>query len=160
MVPHETTVAVVEEELLALSAYAGRHGWAISWLEKQFTVIAAGPHPADHSPVRLQADVKSYRAFPPTWTFLPAADTDPPQKAPFPKAGTLPGGGSSIFHTQRVICAPFNMLAYKTHGGPHGDWGGPAAWLDVRGGHIRATKLAEMLAQIRLHLRYSPGWLT
>jgi hypothetical protein len=63
----------------------------------------------------------------------------------------------SIFHGSGVICAPFNRLAYGEHGGPHGDWGGPLSWLNVRG-HVRATALADMLALIIAHLNYSPGW--
>jgi hypothetical protein len=75
----------------------------------------------------------------------------------FPKGGTLPGGVQSIFHSSGVICAPFNRLAFAEHAGPHGDWGGPANWLSVRR-TVRATNLAEMIAQIEAHLTSSPGW--
>ena len=44
----------------------------------------------------------------------------------------LADGSGSIFHPARVICGPFNRLALQQHGGPHGNWGGPAARLDVR----------------------------
>ena len=52
-----------------------------------------------------------------------------------------------MFNTSCFICAPFNRLAYKIHGGPHQDWNGPEKWLDVCG-HVGARTLAEMLAQI------------
>ncbi|HVT70443.1 MAG TPA: hypothetical protein VHF26_22040, partial [Trebonia sp.] len=108
------------------------------------------------SAIRLHADLAGYRALPPAWTVIPP-DATAPATYRFPAGGTLPGGVGSVFHNSKVICAPFNRLAYQQHAGPHSDWGGPAAWLSVRG-HVRATTLAEMLAQIIMHLRYSPGW--
>jgi hypothetical protein len=156
VVPREVTAAVVGEELPALRAYAGRHGWQITWDEASLVLLADGSHPADGSPARLHADLAGYRALPPAWTFIPHnAEAAVPGR--FPAPGPLPGGVGSIFHTSRLICAPFNRLAYQQHGGPHQNWGRPAAWLDVRG-HVRATRLGEMLAQIVTHLNYSRGW--
>jgi hypothetical protein len=159
MVPLETTIAVVEDELAALSAFAERRGWRVTWQEQSLKILAEGPHPADQSAVRIQADVTDYRSVPPAWTFLglPLQSVEPPKPAPFPKADTLPGGVGSIFHPNRLICAPFNRLAYSQHNGPHDNWGGPTGWMKVTG-HARADKLADMLAVILAHLRYSPGW--
>jgi hypothetical protein len=44
------------------------------------------------------------------------------------------------------------------HGGPHGDWSGPAAWLQVSGTTVACT-IADMLAAIDAHLRQSPGMM-
>jgi hypothetical protein len=156
MMTREATVAVVEDELPALVATAGRRGWAVSWLSDSLALLADGRfRPADSS-IRLHADLAGYRAVPPGWTVIPP-DATAPAGYRFPVAGTLPGGSSSIFHPSGVMCAPFNRLAYQHSGGPHGDWGGPASWLDVKG-HVRAVTLAEMLAVIAAHLNYSPGW--
>ena len=156
MVPRDVTIAVVENELPALNNFAQRRGWSVSWLAVQLAVIADGKHHGDNTSVRVHADVTGYRVVPPAWRFV-LPDSIEPKPHRFPRGGTVPGGVGSIFHGKGVICAPFNRLAYKEHDGMHGDWGGPENWLDVRG-HVRATTLAEMLAQIVMHLRYSPGW--
>lgn len=155
MIPRDVTIAVVEDELPTVTAYAQRHGWTVTWLPDSLALLADGRHP-DGSAVRLHADVEGYRAVPPAWRFIPP-DADTVQPHRFPQAGALPGGVGSIFHSNRVICAPFNSLAYSDHGGPHNDWNGPGAWLDVRR-HVRAITLDAMLAQIVSHLHYSPGW--
>lgn len=159
-VPIDVTIAIVESELRAAKAYAARHGWQLGWNKEELIVFADGKHPADQTPVRWQADITSYRALPPIWACFQGAGSDGATiwKPRSPKPETLPGGVGSIFHSSCVVCAPFNRLAYKEHGGPHsGDWGGSANWLQIRG-RVRAINLAEMLAQIIVHLNYSKGW--
>jgi hypothetical protein len=156
MLPRTSTLAAIEAELTAMRAYAARHDWTVTWLEDSLTLVVNGRHPADNSPIRLQAEVTNYRLVPPAWSVI-APDPNSPGKNRFPASGPMPGGASSIFHSSGVICAPFSRLAFHQHGGPHADWNGPTAWLDVRG-KVRATTLAEMLAQITVHLLYSPGW--
>jgi hypothetical protein len=155
-VPKNVTIAVVEDELPAAQAYAQRHGWGLTWLRDQLVLLADGRHPADKTALRLHAALEDYRAFPPAWSCFQQDGNGAFQRR-FPKGGALPQGAGSLFHPGGVLCAPFNRLAYKEHSGPHADWGGLANWLKVRG-HVRATVLAEMLAQIILHLNYSPGW--
>jgi hypothetical protein len=151
-VPTAVTVATVEEELPAVTAYAQRHGWSVNWKAEELRLIFDGRHPTDATPIRIVASVVGYRALPPAWTF-----EDPEGKRSlFPRAGPV-DGKSSIFHQdKRRICAPFNRLAYSQEGGPHSDWGGPDRWLEIRG-HIHATTLANMLASVLGHLKASPG---
>ncbi|MFC0028006.1 hypothetical protein ACFFMM_00510 [Micromonospora chaiyaphumensis] len=66
----------------------------------------------------------------------------------------MPG---SIFHPNRLICAPWNRLAYAEHGGPHPDWGALTNWKTAGAGYTKADTLADMLSQIHLHLTLSPG---
>lgn len=153
----DVTVAVVEDELPAADAYARRHGWNLTWRKEELAILADGRHPADQCGLRFHAELSNYRALPPAWSCL-QQDQNGNFNRRFPKGATLPGGGNSIFLNEGVICAPFNRLAYKDHSGPHGDWGGPSNWLSVRG-NVRATVIAEMLAQILVHLQCSPGWL-
>jgi hypothetical protein len=155
MVPRDVTTAVVDGELPPMRAYGDRHGWKLDWRPDTLVLLADGIHP-DGSPVRFHVDVQGYRAQPPAWSVIPP-DAESPQPYRFPNGGQLPGGIGSIFHSKKVICAPFNRLAFKDHGGLHEDWGGPTAWLDVRG-QVRATTLAEMLTVITAHMHYSPGW--
>jgi hypothetical protein len=157
MVPRDVTIAVVEDELPYLHAYARRHAWSVAWSPDDLRITAVGIHPGNHDSVHLHADLAGYRAQPPAWTFV--EDPERPGGPCFPAPGSLPGGVGSVFHSHRVICAPFNRLAFSVHSGPHGDWGGPGDWLNVRG-KVRATTLAAMLTVIVAHLQYSPGWLS
>ena len=58
----------------------------------------------------------------------------------------------------RVICAPWNRLAYKENGGGPPRGLGRDDQLDQRGaGYTKADTLADMLDQIYQHLSASPG---
>jgi len=154
-VPKAVTVATVQEELAGIEGYASRHGWTVSWDPETLRLSFEGKHPNDSTPLRVVASVDGYKALPPIWTI--EDPTGGSAKQPFfPKPGTDAGVRQSMFIDKNVICAPFNRLAYKQHGGPHGDWGGPECWLDVKG-HIRGTTLASMFASILSHLKASPG---
>lgn len=150
----EVTIATVEGELPGMRGYADRHGWRVAWDPAHLLLTVDGRHPGAGTAARLHADVTDYRAVPPAWTFGIDADST---VARFPQPGTVPENIQSIFHSNGVICAPFSRLAYANHGGPHGDWGGPANWLQITG-KVTAKTLGDMLAHIVLHLKYSPGW--
>lgn len=151
-VPTETTLAVVDVELAVIRGYADRHRLTVEWNPTDLVLNVHGEHPANDDPVQIRGDLVGYRAVAPAWTvFCP--DTD----GRFPTAGNLPNGKGSMFHGSGVICTHFNRLAYGVHGGPHKNWGGPGAWLDIRE-QVYATTLGEMLKQIVVHLKYSPGW--
>lgn len=155
-VPRLTTRAVVEAETPALMAWARRQGWDVAVDLQELELRAETDHPVDGvGRLSLVGDLVGYRGVPPAWGFRDPA-TDGVGRSAWPATGPLPWGGSSIFHSQPVICAPFNRLAYAAHGGPHSDWSGPANWLAVTG-VVSATTLAAMLGVIHLHLRYSPG---
>ena len=154
-VPVAVTVATVEEELPGIRCYAARHGWEVVWNPNEMTLRFLGEHPGDNASICLIARPDGYRALPPAWTFEPPSGGE--QGHPFfPRSGSGRAGRGSVFHGTNVICAPFNRLAYKQHGGPHSNWGGPEAWLQVKG-KIRETTLAGMFASILGHLRDSTG---
>lgn len=155
-VSRETSLAAVETELPAMLAYAARHHWDVQWMPDELVLVCTCPHPATGDPFRLRADLRGYRAVPPAWTAEPA-DKVGRSNNRLPQPGATPPGGSSIFHTQCDICAPFNRRAFKDNEGPHSDWGGPTQWLDVRG-VAQGRTLADMLAVITAHLRASPGF--
>src|SRR5690348_592031 len=137
MATKTATIAIVESELPGMQAYAARHGWRITWRPDDLIILAEGKHPADCSPACLHADVTGYRAQPPAWRWTTG---NPDHKPVVAQPGALPGGISSMFHDNGTICAPFNRLAYKENNGPHENWGGPSAWLDVRA-TVSATRL-------------------
>ena len=157
MVTREMSLAIVNEELPPADAYALRHGWVLRWHAEELFLLAETFHPANGDPFRLRADLDNYKAQPPVWRSIVPGSLDVVGK--FPAAGPPLPGMASIFHTQRLICAPFSRLAFKEYGGPHQDWNGDGNWLQVRG-NVTATTLAEMIAQITVHLARSPGWMS
>ncbi len=153
----EVTVATVEEELQGVQGYAHRHGWTVDWDELQLRLVLTGQHPNDRKAIRVVADVEGYRCVPPVWTFENPVGQDGARRF-FPRPGQISNGRSSVFHGSGLICATFDRLAYKSCGGPHGNWGGPERWLEInRTGEVRALKLAPMFAVILGHLAASPG---
>jgi hypothetical protein len=152
------TIALVEEEELAPAReWASRVGVELTWDSDRLEIRAVLTQRTTGERFYLRGQLEGYRAVPPAWTFCDAEWGSPGEKRNFPASASLPSGiGSSIFHNHPVICAPFNRLAYKDHGGPHSNWGGPEQWLNVAG-TVNATTLADMLAVVARDLAYSKG---
>jgi hypothetical protein len=150
--PATASRASVEEELDAARGWARRHDWTLDWNPETLILRAATYHRPPRRLVEVVADAAGYRAVPPAWRFV-TPGSDEPDQASFPAPGP-----NSIFHPNFVICAPWNRLAYSEHGGPHPDWSGPAAWLQVRG-VTTAHSIPDMLATLNIHLRQSPGFM-
>ena len=152
LVPLEVTAAFMEDESAALLRCASRWGWAIEIDVDDLVIKFRMSHPADGTPLVLDADLTSYRAIPPAWRFVDDSGSSTPDSFPAP-------GEKSIFHSNLVICAPWNRLAYKELGGPHdGDWVGPTNWLNITN-VTRAVTLPDMAAIVRAHLHASPGMM-
>jgi hypothetical protein len=143
----------VEEELDAARAWAARHNWTLIWVPDELLLRASTYHAPVRHLVEVTARCESYRALPPLWSFVQPG-TDNSEKKWYPTAGE-----NSIFHSNGLICAPWNRLAYSDHGGPHNDWSGPAAWLQVRNVSV-CHSIPDMLASIDHHLRRSPGMMS
>lgn len=157
VIPTVVTRAVVAEELPAVLAWAARRpGWTVEFDDPALQLDVRTNHPATGTPLLLQADLQGYRAVAPGWRLL-NPDTGEATGAPFPQSGSRPPIQGSIFHPHRVICAPWNRLAYKEHHGPHNDWGALTSWTTAAAGYTKADTLADMLSQIDLHLAVSPG---
>ncbi|MBX3352994.1 MAG: hypothetical protein KF684_08655 [Phycisphaeraceae bacterium] len=145
----------VELELDALQGYCERHRWTLQWdPERQLLTFDRPSDLVGCAILRLTAEVEAYPLHPPAWRFW-KVDGQGQAVSVFPSNRGSVGNDGSIFHPSRVICAPFNRLAYGTHQGPHPEWG-MSQWKDVRG-VARATTLTEMLAIITAHLKASPG---
>lgn len=151
MVPADVTRAVLDEESPGLLAWARRKQWDLLVDAARLVVVSWFPHPRDGGLLVLEGDLEGYKAVPPAWRFLDIENGTESRRA-------FPLGTDSFFHSDRVICAPWNRLAYKDHGGPHGNWGGPSQWLDVRDG-TQAHTLADMLAVLHGRVHLSPGRL-
>lgn len=142
----------VEDELVASKAWATRHNWTLLWFPDDLVLRAATYHVAARRLVEVTGRCDGYRALPPEWRFVQPG-TDETGMRWYPAAG--PG---SIFHGNALICAPWSRLAYSENGGPHSEWSGPSAWLQVRNVSLAHT-IPDMLAAIDAHLRRSPGMM-
>jgi hypothetical protein len=98
----------------------------------------------------LEGQFDDYRGLPPKFTFSSEPWNRSNTLSDYPKQRDNSFGGGSIFHSAPCICAHFNRNAYKEHGGPHGDWGGPERWLEAAAGqtYVRATNVPDMLSVI------------
>lgn len=151
--PDTAARATAEAEVPAIKAWASRHGWAVLWLSEELLLRAAAYHPRTNRVVEVTAQCDGYRAIPPVWQFVrPGTDETGKMWVPAP-------GPGSVFHGNGIICAPWSRLAYADHGGPHGEWGGPAAWLQVGPPNTIAQTIPDMLSTIDIHLQQSPGMM-
>ena len=160
MIPREHTLIHVESELVGARAWAERHRVPLEWLPDGLELRATLSQPETGDEYFLRARVGDYRELPPAWSFTDSNWKADPIQTLFPRPNTVTSGGASIFHTQPVICAPFNRLAYKFEGvqGPHGDWGGPANWLAAgKPNEVRADSLGDMLSVIYQHFLVTRG---
>lgn len=144
----------VEAELDAALAWASRHSWSMLWVPPDVVIRAATYHPEVGRLVEVRVRCDSYRALPPLWDFV-RPGTDDTGRTFCPAAGPR-----SIFHGSGIICAPWNRGAYAELGGPHGDWNGAAAWLQVGGDVSVAKSIPDMFAVVDAHLRQSPGFMS
>jgi hypothetical protein len=157
VIPVEVTLAHLADELPPAEQWAKAAGWQLQLDADELVLEAATIHPVDHQPLLLLAGVDSYRALPPSWRFA-----DPETKIATPRATPSREsvhGAASVIYGVGVICAHFSRTAYKGYdpGAPH-DWGGMLSWESVSEG-VQAHVLAEMLAVIDQHLRFSKGRL-
>lgn len=158
MIPRNHTLIYIEEELLGAQAWAERHHVPLLWAEEGLELRATLTQPETQEMFYLLGRFDDYREVAPSWTFTDSEWTAAPRQQHFPRPGHLPAGGASVFHTQPVICAPFNRLAYKEHQGPHQDWGGPANWLTAgQPNEVKAYFIGDMLAVIQRHFAVSRG---
>src|ERR1035437_5451784 len=98
----ELTVA---EELTALREIAAHRGWPIKELDPlRFHLSLTA---SDQSQFYLLVDCDRYPVQPPAWPWCDADGTHTDRAADRPH-------GSGFLHTNGVICAPWNRLAYQS----------------------------------------------
>jgi len=109
------TDLVVEEELAELVANAAEMGWSLTILDGGAFVL--GVPAKGGSSLFWRCATDRYPTWPPAWHW--ADPTGGVIDAP-----TVTGLGGNFFHSNGVVCAPWNRLAYKAIDarGPHGDW--------------------------------------
>jgi hypothetical protein len=149
VIPAEHTRLVVEDELQGACSWAERQAVLLDWVPARLQLRATLTHPQNER-YFLSGSFDDYRALPPVWIFADAAFERAARLSDWPKGVQTPFGASIfILHNNHpVICAPFNRLAYSVHAGPHGDWGGPANWMNAGQSYIRAETVGDMLQAI------------
>ena len=109
------TELVIGEEIADLRQVAEQRGWVLTVIDEvtfSLTLLAK-----DESSVQLYVECDDYPTTPPAWHFRN------PKTGALDEAADTPRGGQ-FFHSNGVICAPWNRLAYQARSprGPHGDW--------------------------------------
>jgi len=158
MLPKATSIIIVESELEAVEAWASRHGARLMWQADALELRVRLTQPSTGLAFYLRGRFDNYREVPPAWTFCDPT-WENTSKECFPARSQTPFG-SSILHNKPVICAPFNRLAYAEHGGPHGNWGGPAQWITPKDQYVYADSIGDMLQVIQRDVNYSEGHMS
>lgn len=109
------TELLVAEELDPLREVAAARGWYFQLVDSTTFILRLPAN--DGSWVELLVKCDSYPTLPPAWHFRN------PDTGVLDSPADTPRGGA-FFHSNGVICAPWNRLAYSAHWsrGPHGDW--------------------------------------
>lgn len=164
LLPREDVLAFLgaDEEIPGAIRWAQHHGLAHTWDDTTLTfrVFLKGPADGERPPevYLLAGTFEDYRALPPSWRFLDPRTGRDIGGAAYPAPGPYQTG--SVLHSQGVICAPWNLLAYKTQGGPHADWTQPARWQETATDRTRALTIPDMLARLLAEVTISPRRLT
>lgn len=161
----ERAMIVIDEELTATLAWAARKDVPLTWDRERLELRGDWEQPETGERFYLRGGFDGYRVQPPAWLYTDAGYTGVSDASLYPQLAQSPFGSPMVIkHRQQdvecgVICAPFNRLAYKTLGGPHGDWS-MAAWASAgAAGQVRATSVPDMLARIHAEFLYSRGRL-
>src|SRR5262249_39401265 len=131
---------IAAQEIVDLREVAAVMGWGFKELSPDRFSISMGAR--DRDIYYLHVELAEYRGMPAVWRLV-SKDQVPDRLEDAPK-----GGG--FLHSNGVICAPWNRLAYKKidSRGPHEDWE-LASWLT--NAHTGAcTTLAAMA--LRIHV--------
>lgn len=106
---------LTEEERQDLANNAALLSWTYTPMDAENFVL--GVTARDGTIFHLWCQHDRYGVMPPAWHWFN------PETNARDQAGDIPKGGL-FFHGNKVICAPWNRLAYSAidSRGPHGDW--------------------------------------
>ena len=150
----------MNHELTAAAPWMARHAVRFEWNAESLDLRASLTKSDTGRRFYVRGLFDEYRVLPPRWTFTDAAGSGEYDGSNYPLTRCPGRAAMCITHQNKpVICAPFNRLAYQDLAGPHGDWGGPAAWQSVNTGVVRATHVGDMLAALQRETDRSDGTL-
>ena len=158
MLPPAVTDAAICSELPGALAWAKRSQIVITTPTKQIIrmVLVQG---GEGEKFYLEGNFEDYKELPPVWRWCDESWTKHDGLYLSPKPLDTPFGSSMFIPCNNIgiICAPFNRLAFKTHGGPHKDWGEPAQWMTAGRNYVYAVTIGDMLQSILRDFRFTQG---
>lgn len=156
----DEVLAYLDEEIPPAIAWLQYHRLDHTWNREHLSLSVALEGLGDREGVtesyRLVGWFPDYRATPATWRFVDPRDGRDVGQAAYPAAGDYVPGAGSVLHSNGVICAAWNRLAYGDMGGPHSDWPNPAAWQSPIAGQTQAFTIADMLSRLFHEVAVSP----
>lgn len=147
IIPLDATIAILSNEIKNALSFCEKKGFEANYEIETLRLKIKIRQKSTSEIFYLIGEFENYPALPPKWYFSDEKWNLKNERIFYPKP-TNSKFGSSIFHTNPVLCAPFNRLAYQQEGGPHNDWGGLANWKNVQGQMAKATTVADMIALI------------
>jgi hypothetical protein len=134
----------VQDELKLVREVVESRRWKLSELDPLHFLV--GLPASDGSEFYLWVDCDDYPVKPPAWHWSDSVGNGRQNKANAP-------AGSDYLHSNGVICAPWNRLAYQSVDprGPHGEWV-PTDWRNNRQTK-GCTTLCAMLLRIAVELK-------
>ncbi|MHB8636744.1 MAG: hypothetical protein ACYC96_09760 [Fimbriimonadaceae bacterium] len=85
--------------------------------------------------------LEEYRALP------PYVDVIHPTTGSKNAAACMAEGCLGYFHSNNILCAPWNRLAYSIHGGPHTDWD-MLNWESIHPEHQELGTILDLLYRL------------
>jgi len=143
------------DQIPAALAWAKRLGLELQYDEDRLLLHlpleAPGSTPeALPEPYLIRGEFEDFDVLPAVWRFVDPRSGDIVGLAGYPSPD-----GSSVLHTNGLICAPWSRLAYKTEGGPHEDWGTLTDWKTPRPPYTHALTIPDMLDRLYRETRRS-----
>lgn len=106
----------------------------------------------DGEPYLLEVRCDDYKELPPLFEFIDPISFELGTRRAYPQAT------DSFFHSNLVICAPFNRKAYASYSsaGPHSEWKLDSSWMTSKANNTdwsNFSRLGDMLGAIDTRLR-------
>ena len=159
MLPARVTAAAFGSEIEGAHEWARRAHVKLEVEPQQQLVRAVFVRETSGEEFFLQGRFDGYKEMPPVWEWCDSKWSEPGNRRLSPEAARTPYG-SSMFLDQAdkaIICAPFNRLAFKANGGPHGNWGELSHWMTAGDGYVYAVTIGDMLHSIERDFRHTIG---
>lgn len=157
--PNATVKATLAQpgQIPAALAWARRHGLELDYDADLLLVRLRldGPGATADSraePYLITGEMDDFDVLPVLWRYVDPRTGEVIGPAAYPRPA-----GSSVLHGQGLICAPWSRQAYKTEGGPHGDWGALTDWKTPRPPYTHAITVPDMLDRLYRETKRSVG---
>ena len=150
--------ATLRAELPGAIEWAKRHGISVTSLLPDALILRVVlVQTTTKDEYFLQGSFDQYKELPPVWEWQDESWTESSSPRLSPERRDTPFGASMFLphRNEAIICAPFNRLAFDSHGGPHRDWGDPAQWRTPRDRWVHAVTIGDMLQAIVRDFRYT-----